>query len=84
MAHCVRVELPGGAVALVRVDGPAGPRPCVVCGGIGTKQCDYPRKPKPSRARCNAYMCATDSVNVGPDLDWCTPCAEADAIAGAA
>lgn len=61
-----------------------GARPCAVCGGIATKQCDYPRKPKPSRARCNAHMCAAHAVHVGPDLDWCQLCAAADAIAGAA
>lgn len=63
-----------------------GPRlkSCRVCGAIGTKQCDYPTRPRPSRACCNAHMCDAHAVHVGPDLDWCHPCAEADAIAGTA
>lgn len=62
-----------------------GPRlhSCIVCGALSTKQCDYPRKPKPSRAMCNAHMCAAHAVHVGPDLDWCWPCAELDAKVGA-
>lgn len=78
--HCVRVPMPGGGFALARTQA----FPCRTCGAWATKQCDYPRRPRPSRARCNAHMCAEHSVNVGPDLDWCVACAEADAVAGAA
>jgi hypothetical protein len=79
MARCVTIPMPGGGYAIVRFTGERAPKPCVVCGGIGTKLCDYPRKPKPSRARCNASMCDTHAIHVGTDLDWCEPCAAADA-----
>lgn len=73
----------GEGVAIVCSRG-GGAKPCVSCGQIGTKRCDYPRRPKPSRAMCNAWICDKDAVHVGPDLDWCPPCAQADAVAGAA
>ena len=71
----------GNAVGII-----CGPRirGCIVCGKPSTKACDYPRKPKPSRALCNARMCDDHAVHVGPDLDWCHSCADTDAIAGAA
>lgn len=59
-----------------------GVKPCVVCGGIATKQCDYPTKPPPPRARCNAHICDGHACHVGPDLDWCEFCALRDAVVG--
>lgn len=61
-----------------------GPRKCRVCGRPSTKLCDYPVKPPPSKARCNAPACDDHSVHVGEDLDWCYPCAELDAKAAVA
>lgn len=79
---CATVRV-GDAVAIV-CSRSGGAHPCVVCGRIASKQCDYPRRPRPSRARCNAHMCDDHAVHVGLDLDWCHPCAELDARAGAA
>ena len=77
---CAHVEIPGMGTVIVCGRGAGSPKPCVVCGAIATLQCDHPTKPKPSRARCNAWMCQEDSVHVGEDLDWCHPCAQLDAL----
>lgn len=78
--QCERVEIPGG-IAIVCGPRRAGGR-CRVCRAPARKQCDYPTAP-PTKRLCNGYMCDTHAVHVGEDLDWCWPCAEADAKAGA-
>jgi hypothetical protein len=75
---CATVRI-GDAVAIVCSRG-GGVKPCRVCGTVATKQCDHPTRPRPSRARCNAHVCDAHAIPVGPDLDWCSPCAEADAV----
>ena len=77
---CAHVEIPGMGTAIVCGRGAGSPKPCVVCGQMATLQCDYPTRPKPSRARCNAHVCSACSVQVGEDRDWCHPCARMDAL----
>jgi len=41
---------------------------CSRCGFVSTKLCDYVH---PGGRRCDAPLCDTHAVNVGPDLDYC-------------
>ena len=77
---CATVRFANGSTAIVCGRGKGSAKPCVVCGGMANLQCDHPRRPKPSRARCNAWMCQEHAVHVGEDLDWCHPCAQQDAL----
>ena len=79
---CAAVRFFDGGPAIVCGRGAGSPKPCSVCGEIATLQCDHPTRPKPSRARCNAWMCAEHAVHVGEDLDRCPPCAQLDALLG--
>jgi hypothetical protein len=68
MAYCVAVKMPDGGVALVRIGGKRPSCACSRCGRPATIQCDYPTGPGKT---CDAWLCRTCAIPVGPDRDYC-------------
>jgi len=43
------------------------------CGRAATKLCDYPLRGRKKGKTCDAPLCDTCAVSVGPDRDYCRP-----------
>lgn len=71
---CQVIQLPGGGRAFV-CGGRRARRKCK-CGEIAGLQCDFPTRPGKT---CDAYLCTTCAIEVGPDKHHCPSHNEADA-----
>lgn len=67
MPKCFPIRLPCGAGAIVCGSFPQE-KHCVACGTFSTRLCDFPL---PGGRTCDAPMCDTHAVRVGPNRDMC-------------
>lgn len=74
MSYCVRVKTPDGHMAIIRMSG-RRPPPCVKCGAISSRLCDWKLAPAgapPRRLKtCSAPLCADCASSPAPDKDLC-------------
>lgn len=80
MAYDVRMRMPDGNVAWLRMAG-RRPPPCVKCGAVSTRLCDWKLRssdrtpPRPAKSKlaqtCSAPICDLCTSSPAPNKDLC-------------
>jgi hypothetical protein len=71
MPYDVHVRMPDGNVAILRMAG-RRPRPCVKCGAVSTRLCDWKISGGKVRLRtCSAPICDSCTSSPAPGKDLC-------------